>query len=282
MKLLFYITLFCFSLQSCAPKAIVSLSSVQAPIKDYEGFVVFEEGEPIASSAEEIGYIKIGDAVLTVNCNYETVLDLATTEARKMGANSLKIIEHKFPNAMGSSCHRIKAIAYHIEDITPYETEIEWHAERKLKIVDFKGSIEDRPFLAVTSSKIEYSYQGRPIDGHVVVTVKSTFNCRESYFKHRPDDKETLAHEQGHFDITEIYARKLIQAIAAETKNVKELQSKGEAIYNRITSDWRLRQDQYDSDTYDNPYEQIIWFEKIKQDLYALNAFAKKEINISF
>lgn len=272
----------CLSFLACAPKAIVSLSSSQDPVKDYEGFVIFEKDEIIDSTAMEIGTIKIGDAIFTVNCNYEAVLQLASSEARKMGANCLQIIEHKLPNPLGSTCHRIKAVAYRVADITPYEIEIAWHPERKLKKADFKGSIANRPFQAATASSVSYMYQGRIIDGHVVVSVSSTFRCLDSYFKDSPYDKETLAHEQGHFDITEIHARKLLKAFKDEIKDVKDLESRGNTIYNRIGHDWQLMQDAYDSAVYGDPVSQIFWLEKIKQDLQALNAFEKKEINVPF
>lgn len=229
-----------------------------------------------------IGEIKIGDPVLTINCNYKTVQQIAVTEAKKIGANGLKITEHKLPNALGSSCHRIKALALRIEDITPYETEITWHKDRPLKIADFKGAIDKRPFLAVTSSGIVYEYSGRPIDGYVTVTTYARFNCLDSYFKDKVHPTETLEHEQGHFDITEIFARKLIKTFKEEIKNTKELQAREQSIYAKVASEWQLMQDEYDSDVYDDPRSQDIWFLRIKLLLDALSEYESKEIRIPF
>ena len=233
-------------------------------------------------SPQVIGDIKIGDPGLTINCNYKTVLQIAVNEAKKIGANALKITEHKLPNTLGSSCHRIKVLAFRVDDVSPYETEIVWHKDRPLKTVDFKGAIDKRPFLAVTSSGIVYEYAGRPIDGYVKVTTYARFNCLYSYFKDSINTAETLEHEQGHFDITEIFARKLIKTFKEEIRNTKELQAREQTIYAQIAREWQLMQDEYDSDVYANPLEQPFWLHRIKVNLEALSDYEHKEIRIPF
>jgi len=233
-------------------------------------------------SPQVIGDIKIGDAGLTINCTYKTVLQIAVNEAKKIGANGLKITEHKLPNTLGSGCHRIKGLAFRVDDISPYEKEIIWHKERPLQTVDFKGAIDKRPFLAVTSSGIVYEYAGRPIDGYVKVTTYARFNCLDSYFKDSINTAETLEHEQGHFDITEIFARKLIKTFKEEIRNTKELQAREQSIYAQIALEWQLMQDEYDSDVYANELEQPFWLHRIKVNLEALSEYESKEIRIPF
>lgn len=110
---------------ACSPKIRTNLSQ-SYPALDYkQAVLVFGIAEAAPDIAEVLGEIKIGDAGLTINCGYEVVLDKAKMEARKVGGNAIKIIEHKTPSAFGSSCHRITANILRIEDIDNYMPEVE-------------------------------------------------------------------------------------------------------------------------------------------------------------
>jgi hypothetical protein len=65
------------------------------------------EREP--ENSEYLGLVKIGDSGFSTNCSYEVVMKEAMLEARKAGGNAIKIIEHRPPSAVVSSCHRITA-----------------------------------------------------------------------------------------------------------------------------------------------------------------------------
>ncbi|MGV3539726.1 MAG: hypothetical protein ACO1OQ_07945 [Rufibacter sp.] len=95
---------------SCAPKVRTSISQKYAPLNYKEEVRVFglEENAPL--SAEQIGTVKITDNGFSVNCGYEQVVEQAKAEARMAGGNAIKITEHRTPNALSSTCHRISAI----------------------------------------------------------------------------------------------------------------------------------------------------------------------------
>lgn len=121
---LLFITALLF-LNSCSPKISTSLSK-KYPALDYKQAVLvigLNQTEP--DDAEVLGKVKIGDGGFTTDCSYETVIDKAKMEARKIGGNAIKIIEHKPPTAMGSSCHRITAKILRIENIDNYMTKVE-------------------------------------------------------------------------------------------------------------------------------------------------------------
>jgi hypothetical protein len=105
---------------SCNPKISTSISRTYPPI-DYKQEVVvigLDQTEP--DNAEVLGQVKIGDAGFTTKCDYNLVIDKAKLEARKAGGNAIKIIEHKPPTAMGSSCHRITAKILKVDNIENY------------------------------------------------------------------------------------------------------------------------------------------------------------------
>lgn len=130
---LLFITALLF-LNSCNPKISTSLSKKYPPL-DYKQTVLvigLDQTEP--DGAEDLGKVKIGDGGFTTNCSYETVIDKAKMEARKVGGNAIKIIEHKSPSALGSSCHRITAKILRIENIDNYAPGVE---EEILSDVDY-------------------------------------------------------------------------------------------------------------------------------------------------
>ncbi len=102
-------------LQSCSPKINTQITKTYPTLSYNEEVKVFGLKTVLPQNIEIIGTIKIGDTGFTLNCNYETVLENAKIEARKIGGNAIKITEHSFPNLL-SSCHRIKADILRIKD----------------------------------------------------------------------------------------------------------------------------------------------------------------------
>jgi|ADGO01.1.fsa_nt_gi hypothetical protein len=86
---------------------------------------------------------------------------------------------------------------------------IDWSASRKLTWDDFKGPVDPESknaALTTSSINIEFGYDGTGLE----YSIKCTFNKERSWVRIR--NAEVLAHEQGHFDLAEIHARKLNKA----------------------------------------------------------------------
>jgi len=110
---------------SCAPKISTSISKNYPPLDYSKDVKVFGLQDPIPGSSEEIGTVKIGDTGFSTNCGWEVVLDKAKIEARKIGGNAIKIIDHIPPSLMGSSCDRITAKILKVENFNAIATTIE-------------------------------------------------------------------------------------------------------------------------------------------------------------
>jgi len=88
---------------------------------------------------------------------------------------------------------------------------IYWRKDYKLSWSDFKGKpTVTSSHRAVTSSGITYSWSLH--DSGAYFKAAAFFITNRSWTK-TVKDTNTLNHEQGHFDITEIYARKLLGAL---------------------------------------------------------------------
>ena len=85
-----------------------------------------------------------------------------------------------------------------------------------------------------------------------------------------------LAHEQAHFDITEIHARKLYEAIYHYELNPATFKNDIADIYNRIVKEKEEMQEAYDGET-DHSRKRMLqynWLEKIDKLLADSEVFA--------
>ncbi len=94
---------------SCLPSRQVAVKQKMPPLSKNENVIVLDKQASLPGNAVFVGVVKIGDSGFSTNCGWNTVINYAIVEARKMGGNVIKITEHKPPHAFGSSCHRIKA-----------------------------------------------------------------------------------------------------------------------------------------------------------------------------
>ncbi len=110
---------------SCNPKISTTISRSYPPL-DYKQevrVIGLREREP--DNCEFLGQVKVGDSGFTSNCSYDVVIEEAMLEARKAGGNAIKIIEHRPPNVIVSSCHRITARILRVSDYesSPHQEE---------------------------------------------------------------------------------------------------------------------------------------------------------------
>ena len=90
---------------------------------------------------------------------------------------------------------------------------IYWNASSPLKWADFKASPDMRsPYLALSSAGITYTITFN--NNNPVYEVKAFFVPAKSWRKITADSN-LLKHEQLHFDITELFARKLVKELSA-------------------------------------------------------------------
>lgn len=86
-----------------------------------------------------------------------------------------------------------------------------WSPDRKLTWADFRGAPRARGFTgAATHARIKATPSVNSLSGRVQVQVRALFECRQSWAIEKAKKSDYLLnHEQRHFDIAEIYARKL-------------------------------------------------------------------------
>tara|TARA_R110002051_G_scaffold10175_2_gene38511 strand:- start:3718 stop:4260 length:543 start_codon:yes stop_codon:yes gene_type:complete len=153
---------------------------------------------------------------------------------------------------------------------TPPER-LAWNADSRVDWPHFKGMPSTTNGYAATSSTgLSQSYE---IDGHGFLnkegtTITAYFYPEFSWFRPKDTTAYLLGHERAHFDITEIYARKLRKRISefAFSSNSK---AEIKALYNQVEEERQVMQSQFDAETDHsrNREQEEIWHIVIRKML---------------
>ena len=146
-----------------------------------------------------------------------------------------------------------------------------WTPGKKLTWSDFKGKpAKISNAAAITASGITYSFsaQGTKDRMELNFKVETHFYPNKSWYKPKLANPMILSHEQLHFDISEVYARKL-RYILAKTTFTSNAKFEVKEIYKNILRELNDFQNQYDSETNfsRDTVQQLVWNEKIKKAL---------------
>ena len=143
---------------------------------------------------------------------------------------------------------------------------IPWSSDLKLSWTDFKGKPTNERAAAITASGVTYRFSSEVLGDEVEIdfTVVAHFYPNKSWYNAKLVNSTILEHEQRHFDITEIFARKM-RKLMATTKFTKHVRKEVKAIYKEINAQMHEFQNEYDKDTNfsRNLNGQELWNEKI-------------------
>lgn len=156
-------------------------------------------------------------------------------------------------------------------------TEIKWNESTPLVWGDFSGEIDSASeFHAWTWSGFKYSYTWDIADGGPIVecTAYGFFDPAQSWVKKKKKSDELLKHEQGHFNISELYSRIFEERISLHNFSY-EVEQDIDTIYKATFQELLDMQIKYDLETehYKNKEEQLRWENWIKSELKRLKEF---------
>lgn len=159
---------------------------------------------------------------------------------------------------------------------------IDWSSELKLEWEDFKGNLDPNVFAyAKTSYKIEVIPEDVLVnENDEMVNYKELNVIARFYKKHSwtvSNNLDLLEHERLHFDIAELFARKI-------RRKFSDLKNNGEnrftVYYSEYKSLWqmcRLYQKNYDQETNHgaNLKKNKEWILNVKKEINELRDFTK-------
>ncbi len=137
---------------------------------------------------------------------------------------------------------------------------------------DAKFNYRNRDIDALTSSGIVH-YRGCN-NGMITYKVRAYFETKESWVKSEAKTNYHLAHEQLHFDVTELHTRKLRKLLSEQNFRCGE-EEQFERYIKQYLNNWEVTQQAYDFSTHHsvNRKEQRNWHHKIAFELSLLDEF---------
>ena len=146
------------------------------------------------------------------------------------------------------------------------EDHIKWQESRKLTWDDFKAApLKIGNTAAMTTTHLGFSYNIS--NGKITYKIDCRFEKNKSWGLVK--NEWILKHEQGHFDIAEIFARQLNKLVNEYQFNKSSFQNDLDAIYKSVVAEKEKFQQQYDDET---DYSRIKtkqeeWLKKIEAEL---------------
>jgi hypothetical protein len=154
-----------------------------------------------------------------------------------------------------------------------------WKKDSLLKKEDFKskGKGKNGPLGYTATFIFIYPTEN---NGMMVFSVEAIFVKSKSYITQYSD--YILKHEQLHYDICELYARKLRKMISdKDFKKVHDVSKEIQQMYNKVCQEFFKEEDKYDNDTNHglNAAKQQVWIDDIQKQLQELDAYSSTEVN---
>jgi predicted secreted Zn-dependent protease len=149
---------------------------------------------------------------------------------------------------------------------------IRWSAVKRLTWNDYLASPStSNDIAAITSTALGMEYHVR--NNSITYNISCRFSKIKSWGRYKTD--YILQHEQGHFDITEIFARRLVKAVREYKFDPKKYQDDLSKLYKKIMEEKEEFQEKYDEETdfSRNKVKQAEWLKKIMQELEDLEEY---------
>ncbi len=157
---------------------------------------------------------------------------------------------------------------------------IDWNKHYKLSKSDFKARASKFSGNSVANTYSGYGISITSVDGEISGSIFVRFNRSKSWIKSKEINGDNinyiLSHEQLHFDICEIFGRKLYKEIVRLKKENKLKEKYINKKQSRLKKEYSDYQDIYDSETNHsiNKEEQLRWNKKVARELEELSEYA--------
>lgn len=224
----YYILYLAFLLTACqSVKPLqTSITNPKTPLQDDEYIAVIQPYDTTRIPKDYIvGHVSTpAKGKSTIN-GFDEIMKAYESIAQKNGANLIRLLHVRYANSVQEP-DRVAALLYRVPDIRLYEKRIFWTPNRKLTWEDFKGSIpdsllEDKNYSSFANIGIQHRTNAAFLVGSDRFFVLSSFDCNKSWYRpYAYFQTHYLDFQQGLFDLTELYARKMRYQFAS--KNVKD------------------------------------------------------------
>lgn len=164
------------------------------------------------------------------------------------------------------------------------DTILIWDENYKLQVTDFlsktRSKKADKKAIAHVNVHIKVKICLNQKENKITFYVISFLNKNQSWIHERMKKSqkkidETLFHEQVHFDITELYARKIRKEITKKLGNVynNNKLKKLEEIIDKNFNEWDKHHEKFHNETRGFLDDEEKWYENLKEELKKLDKY---------
>lgn len=152
---------------------------------------------------------------------------------------------------------------------------VHWRQDYRVNWADFKGKPDPaRKMSALTFTGMGTAYF--PTDSGFSFDVTCYFVRTESWTI--SNSEQLLQHERGHFDIAELFARRLRKELSELKFNLKTIDADLKKIHSQLETERKQMNITYDKETdfSMNGVMQKIWNDRIMKEINLLNKYQRK------
>lgn len=173
-------------------------------------------------------------------------------------------------------------IIYSFVGVSEEDEKIYWRKNLKLSWNDFRGVPEtNKPHASLSDYGINSfdTINNRSVK----FTVVSYFHKNKSWIKQGCLSGALLHHEQGHFDIAEVYARKLRKTLKEYHFNLQIIKRDFHRLSDENYAEFGREEALYDIETNHskNTIQQRVWEQRIANELNQLDEYCMPDVMAS-
>jgi hypothetical protein len=232
---------------------------------------ILQVDDPAPQHAEKITEQYFTGGNRDGDCSYYQLVLNAERTAEVIGADVLKIMSRS-NHSREQPCDGIEVVFYRSGDPRKPEQSFKWSVNHPLTWDDFRGGMRRDAgdnTAAETSCGIAIETNLVADRGPAKVYVFNTFDKQQSWVRGGYMRPEVLQHEQTHWDICELYTRKMQARYDAAHITGSNLHQLVGRIYDEVSNEYFARQERYEQDTEHGtiPEEQERWSVMIAREL---------------
>ncbi len=137
-------------------------------------------------------------------------------------------------------------------DHTGYSV-ISWSKVQKLTWDHFRGSVPvDAEAITAAATYCGIGFEANALsdtNSNFQVRVYNNFYINDSWARPEEMNDDVLAHEQGHFDLCELYTRKLRERMHQVQIDKQTMRTVLKKIYEDLQEEYQIRQQMYEDET---------------------------------
>ena len=164
------------------------------------------------------------------------------------------------------------------------ENLIVWSKEKKISWNDFQATA---PKLDshIALSRVEIQYESSvDKEGKMTMEIRAVFIKDQSWVKQDRKSDNILKHEQYHFNLTEVWARKLRRDVTGKKWNPKTFEKEFNSMFKKHMAQTLKEQLRYDNETNHSQLrdKQTNWEQQIDKELVNLKMYSETKVPFLF